>query len=176
MKAKISLAPPWITYWNEIVSTIGKDTSIQILPLISFGENNYFIILVVQDPQKAQALATLLKPTQEFGNITVSISVTTNNGIIEPLPCPLSAFIIADLFNIALNNNPYFEGITVIKNPMTNENNVFPVFKPSVIQFFNDDISNLCQTFTEVAAKVFANVMQKTICNVPILYSTSCNN
>ncbi|MEC0014158.1 hypothetical protein P4K74_27385, partial [Bacillus cereus] len=54
-------------------------------------------------------------------------------------------------------------------------NVVFPVFAAKVIQFFNDDISNLCQTFTEVAAKVFRDVMNDAICGIPILYSTSCS-
>ncbi|MEC2677413.1 hypothetical protein P9W92_27710, partial [Bacillus cereus] len=43
-----------------------------------------------------------------------------------------------------------------------------------VIQFFNDDISNLCQTFTGVAANVFRDVMKDEICGIPILFSTSC--
>ncbi|PEM42079.1 hypothetical protein [Bacillus toyonensis] len=54
-------------------------------------------------------------------------------------------------------------------------NVVFPVFSAEVIQFFNEDISNLCQTFTEVAAKVFRDVMNDAICGIPILYSTSCS-
>lgn len=39
---------------------------------------------------------------------------------------------------------------------------------------FNDDISNLCQTFTGVAADVFHDVMNDDVCGIPILFSTSC--
>lgn len=48
------------------------------------------------------------------------------------------------------------------------------MFTAEVIQFFNDDISNLCQTFTGVAANVFRDVMNDEVCDSPILFSTSC--
>jgi hypothetical protein len=74
----------------------------------------------------------------------------------------------------ALSGNPYFVEVVVKPQTPGGSNAVFPVFTAEVIQFFNDDISNLCNTFTAVAADVFADVMVDSLCDVQILYSTSC--
>ena len=94
--------------------------------------------------------------------------------IVNPFPCPLDAFEIAHLFQVALENNPYFQQVVVQPQLPGGANVIFPVFTTEVIQFFNDDISNLCQTFTGVAANVFHDVMNDVVCDIPILFSTSC--
>ncbi|PGC86827.1 hypothetical protein [Bacillus toyonensis] len=171
---EIQLAPPWITYFNEIKNSIGASQNITVGPLIPVG-GNYIILVKSKDDEKAVALATLLKPLVEFGNITVEVIVSNNeNQIVESLPCSLDAFEIAHLFQVALEGNPYFQQVVVQPQLPGGRNVVFPVFTAQVIQFFNDDISNLCQTFTEVAAMVFQNVMKENICDISILFSTSC--
>ncbi|EOO27278.1 hypothetical protein ICM_01554 [Bacillus cereus BAG1X2-3] len=174
VQAQPQLSPPWITYFNKLVNSIGADPTVTVGPLIPVGGN--FIILVhALSNEKAIALATLLKSFVEFGNVSVTVIVTNNeNQIVNPVPCPLDAFEIAHLFLVALENNPYFDQVVVQPQFPGGSNVVFPVFKAEVIQFFNDDISNLCQTFTGVAANVFHDVMQDEICDIPILFSTSC--
>ena len=51
---------------------------------------------------------------------------------------------------------------------------LFSGFRCGSHSVFNDDISNLCQTFTGVAANVFRDVMNDEVCGIPILFSTSC--
>lgn len=171
---EIQLAPPWITYFNEIKNSIGASPNVTVGPLIPVG-GNYIILVKSTDDEKALALATLLKPLVEFGNITVEVIVSNNeNQIVESLPCSLDAFESAHLFQVALEGNPYFQQVVVHPQLPGGPNVVFPVFTAQVIQFFNDDISNLCQTFTEVAAMVFQNVMKENVCDIPILFSTSC--
>ncbi|MED2785810.1 hypothetical protein P4261_15485 [Bacillus thuringiensis] len=174
VQAQPQLSPPWITYFNKLVNSIGADPTVTVGPLIPVGGN--FIILVhALSNEKAIALAMLLKSFVEFGNVSVTVIVTNNeNQIVNPVPCPLDAFEIAHLFLVALENNPYFDQVVVQPQFPGGSNVVFPVFKAEVIQFFNDDISNLCQTFTGVAANVFHDVMQDEICDIPILFSTSC--
>lgn len=168
------LSPPWITYFNELRNSIGADPTVTVGPLIP-TDGNFIILVQTADVEKAIALATLLKPTVQFGNVSVTIVVSVSgDGIVNPIPCPLDAFEIAHLFQVALENNLYFERVVVQPRLPGGENVIFPVFAAKVIQFFNDDISNLCQTFTEVAAKVFRDVMNDTICGIPILFSTSC--
>lgn len=168
------LSPPWITYFNEVKNSIGADPTVTVGPLIP-TDGNFIILVQTRSVEKAIALATLLKPTVQFGNVNVTIVVSIRgNDIVNPIPCPLDAFEIAHLFQVALESNFYFEQVVVQPQFPGGANVVFPVFRAKVIQFFNDDISNLCQTFTEVAAKVFRDVMNDTICGIPILFSTSC--
>ncbi|EEK50997.1 hypothetical protein FO497_28605 [Bacillus cereus ATCC 10876] len=168
------LSPPWITYFNELKNSIGADPTVTVGPLIPVG-GNYIILVHALSNEKARALATLLKSFVQFGNVSVTVIVTNNeNEIVNPFPCPLDAFEIAHLFQVALENNPYFEQVVVQPQFPGGPNVVFPVFAAEVIQVFNDDISNLCQTFTGVAANVFRDVMNDEICGIPILFSTSC--
>ncbi|EEL34370.1 hypothetical protein bcere0019_23770 [Bacillus cereus Rock3-28] len=153
------LSPPWITYFNELKNSVGADPTVTVGPLIP-TDGNFIILVQTTDFEKAIALATLLKPTVQFGNVTIIVSVI-GDGIVNPIPCPLDAFELAQVVV-----QPQFPG---------GANVVFPVFSAEVIQFFNDDISNLCQTFTEVAAQVFRDVMNDAICGIPILYLTSCS-
>ncbi|EEM86481.1 MULTISPECIES: hypothetical protein [Bacillus cereus group] len=168
------LSPPWITYFNELRNSIGADPTVTVGPLIP-TDGNFIILVQTTDFEKAVALATLLKPTVQFGNVNVTTVVSViGDGIVNPIPCPLDAFEIAHFFQVALENNLYFEQVVVQPQFPGGSNVVFPVFSAEVIQFFNDDISNICETFTEVAAKVFRDVMNDTICGIPILFSTSC--
>ncbi|PEI86307.1 hypothetical protein [Bacillus toyonensis] len=174
VQAQPQLSPPWITYFNELRNSIGADPTVTVGPLIPVG-GNYIILVHALSNEKARALATLLKSSIQFGNVSVTVIVTNNeNEIVNPFPCPLDAFEIAHLFQVALENNPYFEQVVVQPQFPGGVNVVFPVFKVEVIQFFNEDISNLCQTFTGVAANVFRDVMQDDVCDIPILFSTSC--
>ncbi|MEH6890737.1 hypothetical protein V7024_13630 [Bacillus sp. JJ864] len=169
------LSPPWNTYFNEIKFSIGVDPEVTVGPLIPAG-NGYIILITVTGNEKARALATLLKPTMNFGNVNVNIFISNREGqLVSSFPCPLDAFEIAHLVRVALKGNPYF--VEVVAQPQLpgGKNLVYPVFKPEVIQFFNDDISNLCNTFVAVAANVFKDVMKGAVCGVPLLFSTGCN-
>ncbi|MGG5735718.1 MULTISPECIES: hypothetical protein [Bacillus cereus group] len=171
---QVELSPPWITYFNELKNSIGADPTVTVGPLIPVG-GNFIILVQAMSDEKAIALATLLKPFVEFGNVSVTVVVSNEESVIvNPLPCPLDAFEIAHLFQVALENNPYFQQVVVQPQLPGGANVIFPVFAAKVIQFFNDDISNLCQTFTGVAANVFHDVMNDVVCDIPILFSTSC--
>lgn len=172
--AEVQLSPPWVTYFNKLRFTIGEDPEVMVGPLIPV-EPIYLALVIVSDNDKAKALATLLEPSVEFGNITVSVVViNADSELVSPLPCPLSPFAVAQLVETALSGNPNFEEVVVREQVPGGERAVYPVFAPEVIQFFNDDISNLCNTFTGVAADVFADVMKDSVCDVPLLFSTSC--
>jgi hypothetical protein len=174
-KVGVQLSPPWVTYQNELKYSIGQDPSVIVGPLIpAFG--NYIIPVTVIGDEKAIALATLLKNPVEFWNVCVNVVVINGNQeIVNPLPCPLCPLVVADLVQSALCGNPYFIEVVVKQQMPGDSNAVYPVFNPEVIQFFNDDISNLCNNFTAVAASVFADVMEEALCAVPIWYSTSCD-
>ncbi|WP_072333409.1 hypothetical protein [Thermoactinomyces sp. DSM 45891] len=171
----VELSPPWVTYFNEIKYSVGVDPGVTVGPLIPVGDV-YLILVTVSGNEKAKAIATLLNPTKTFGNVVVFVVVIDTHGeLISPLPCPLDAFCLASIFQIALTGNEFFQDVVVQPQLPGQPYAVYPVFKPEVIQFFNDDISNLCNTFTGVAASVFQDVLRNQICEVSILFSTSCD-
>ncbi|TMU87398.1 hypothetical protein FGG79_04530 [Bacillus sp. BHET2] len=173
-KSEVQVSPPWVTYFNELKYSIGQDLSVTVGPLIPVG-SQYLALVNVSDNEKAEALATLLVPSVEFGNITLNTIVINNEQeIVSPIPCPLRSFQIANLVEKALSGNPYFNQVVVKQQFPGSPNSVYPVFTAEVIQFFNDDLSNLCNSFTGVASTVFADVMKDKVCGISILFSTSC--
>lgn len=135
VQAQPQLSPPCITYFNELRNSIGADPTVTVGPLIPVG-GNYIILVHALSNEKARALATLLKSSVQFGNVSVTVIVTNNeNEIVNPFPCPLDAFEIAHLFQVALENNPYFEQVVVQPQFPGGVNVVFPVFKAEVINF-----------------------------------------
>ncbi|CAG9614087.1 hypothetical protein BACCIP111899_03314 [Bacillus rhizoplanae] len=170
----VGLSPPWVIYFNELKFSIGENPGVTVGPLIPAGDD-YIILVTVTGNEKARAIATILNPTVNFGNINVNVVVSNREGqMIAPFSCPLDAFEIAHVFQLALEGNPFFEDVVVKPQLPGEQDVVYPVFKPKVIQFFNDDISNLCNTFVAVAANVFKDVILNTLCDIPILFSTSC--
>ncbi|WP_370872872.1 hypothetical protein [Croceifilum oryzae] len=171
----VELSPPWVTYFNEIKYSVGADPGVTVGPLIPVGDV-YLIIVTVSGNEKAKAIATLLNPTITFGNVEAFVVVINTDGEqVFPLPCPLNAFLVASIVQTALTGNEFFQKVVVQPQLPNQPNAVYPVFKPEVIQFFNDDISNLCNNFTGVAANVFQDVLRNEICEVSILFSTSCD-
>ncbi len=103
----------------------------------------------------------------------MTVIVTNNeNEIVNPFPCPLDAFEIAHLFQVALEIILILNKLWYSLSSWRTEC-CFP-FRCGSHSVFNDDISNLCQTFTGVAANVFRDVMNDEVCGIPILFSTSC--
>lgn len=64
------LSTPWITYFNELRNSIGTDPTVTVGPLIP-TDGNFIILVQTTDAERAITLATLLKPTVQFGNINV---------------------------------------------------------------------------------------------------------
>ncbi|MED4751743.1 hypothetical protein [Brevibacillus choshinensis] len=171
-KAQIRLSPPEATYFNEIKFSIGNDPLVRVEPLIEMPGGNFRITLHVQGTQKARALATLLVRTKQIGNLRIHVRVKTTEGnVVQPISRTLSPREIANLYRVAFRTNRLFNFAMV--RASISFTAVYPVFKAQVIQFFNDDLSDLFNNFNRVAAFVFRDVLRNTINRTPILFSTA---
>lgn len=139
--SKMKLSPPWCTYVNKVKGLFNGDPDIKI----EFDEEEYILQLFVDDDEKADALMKLLPPQKEFGNVVMKINVVPANNSTDYL----------ELFRAAFKNNPNVVDITSVENPFGEPLN-FVVFKKEVIQFYNDDISDLngvLSTLNEMSAR-----------------------
>ncbi|WP_026576220.1 hypothetical protein [Bacillus sp. UNC438CL73TsuS30] len=171
------LSPPQYTYFNELKYSIGNDPMVQVLNLIEFPEDGGYLIpiIVFSSRKKARALATILNLQKELGNITVNAIVIYDKSIVRPYGRTFTAEGLVDLFEEALSSNRYFKfAETKLFSPDTPS--VYPVFTKSVIQFFNDDISDLYNNFNEVAAFVFRDVLRDEINGILINPSTEMDS
>lgn len=171
-RAQIRISPPEFTYFNEIKFSIGNDPLVQVEPLRQLSGGDFLITIRVQGMQKARALATLIIATKQIGNLLIQVRVVTSEGNrVQPITRALTPREIAALYQTAFRTNRLFN-FAVVRASIS-FTAVYPVFKAQVIQFFNDDLSDLFNNFNQVAAFVFRDVLRNRINETPILFSTA---
>ncbi len=159
----IRLSPPWYTFANEIKYTYGLSPYITVHDLEG-EEDRYTLPIKVYNNDIATALRNILPLTTIIGNITIDIVVLNSRNKVVPVTNKAyTPQTLAQTFCTALYKNPLFIGtvLTAKKLPTLMQStigDVAIVIRKSVVQFFNDDISDLCSNYNEVAAKVFGLV------------------
>ena len=145
-KKEFKLSSPWMTYYHEIEALFGEDPAIKV----SFDNDEKIIKLYVIGDEKAEALTQILPAKKEFGNVTVSINIIPANQFNESK---------VSLFQKAFEGNPVVDAIktlVVFNAPVT-----YIIFKNKVVQFFNDDISdingNKSTLYQDIADDIFEN-------------------
>jgi hypothetical protein len=161
----IKLSPPWVNFYHEIAALFEQDPEVKVV----YDEENYTIQLYVSNGRKADALAKLLPAEKDFGNVRICISVIPAN---ENTEDPVSNFRDAFAGNAAVDN------VVSIDTPFGKMNYV--VFVPQVVQYFNDDISDLygnrTTLFQEIAKDVFGDTYGVNFCtdNTNGYFGKSC--
>lgn len=159
----IRLSPPWYTFANEIKYTYGLSPYITVNDLEDEGDK-YTLTIEVANNDIATALRNVLPLTHTIGNITIDIVVLNSRDKVVPVTNKAyTPQTLAQTFCTALYKNPLFIGtvLTAEKIPLSMQStigDVVIVIRKSVVQFFNDDISDLCSNYNEVAARVFSLV------------------
>lgn len=143
---KLGLVSPWVEYYRKLEALFAEDPGIKVL----LNNKHPEIKLLIEDGAKADALTQLLAPEITYGNVTVKVTVVPANP-------KLSAGKI-DLVAKAFEGNGAVAGIYSIDRVFTNAVN-FVVFKPKVVQYFNDDLSDAhgirSTLYQELAKEVF---------------------
>ena len=165
------LSPPWYTFFNFLKHSVGADRCVEVLEMRELSDGKFLVEVDVKDRHRAAAMANILLPHKNFGNIDVSVEVSHCGRIVRPGEPPRSARDLVRLFEEAFCTNRYFERAESARVPGGTW--VFPVFAKAVIQFFNDDISDLYSNFNGVAADVFAEVLMLSVNGVLVNPSTA---
>lgn len=165
------LAPPWYTLWNEVKHTIGNDKSVQVLELET-KQNPYKIRIITNDVKKGEALATLLESIHFLGNIDVVIQVEDKEGQVYEKKVVSTTMELKALLSVAFEDNSYYVGTVVQSLDPGNLTFIYPVFTKSVIQFYNDELSDLYHNYNEVTAKVFKQLIVDEVNGLAIGCST----
>lgn len=173
--SEVKLTPPWYTFRNQIRYTYGMSPFITVNELVQV-EKYYVLSITSCSEAVAYALRQVLPLEKIFGNLTVLVKVFGPTGseifISDESYTPQS---LAKLFCTALSYNPLFVGAIPFEyDPnLPFMKSVYIVITPTVIQFFNDDLSDLCSNYNEVAAKVFQEITTlKYKPNLSVAFST----
>lgn len=140
----MKLSAPWVKFYREIEALFAQDDDVRV----TYDEGANEVKLFVDNPVKADALNQLLPTEKEFGNVKIKITVVpANEGNITGL----------DLIERAFEGNPALCYTVPIDCPMGHYD--YAVFQAKVVQFFNDDLSDIngnCSTlYQDIAKDVF---------------------
>ncbi|MCL2336141.1 MAG: hypothetical protein FWC60_01840 [Firmicutes bacterium] len=165
------LSPPQYTYYNYIKHSIGNDPCVNVADMKEMGGGNYVIPIHVQGHERAVALATILELHKSMGNLSIDIEIFCGNQMVTPSENTENSESLLKLYEQALSTNRYF-ACAKINELLPGYPSIFPVFKKEVIQFYNDDLSDLYRNFNGVAADVFREVFKSSINDITINPST----
>ena len=142
-KNGVKLSPPWCTYVHYIESIFKGDPDVSI----RYSEEDYLVQIFVDKEEKYEAIRTLMPSCKAFGNVTLTIQVV-------PADEDKAQKDILDVFKKAFKGNPNVKDIVSIE--MFGATMNYIVFKKEVVQFFNDDLTDLHgaeSTLNEIIAK-----------------------
>ena len=154
--AKLNLSPPWVVYYRKLSAFFREDSEVRI----TYDDIEQEIKLYVNNAEKAVALENLLPSEQNFGNVTLYITIVpANQTCFDSVKAGYSTNMI-DIVR-ALFDNKAVVGIKVVDGIMTNKM-TFVIFKKEVVQYFTDDIGDyhgICSTlYQDLAKEIFGSI------------------
>jgi len=144
----LKLEAPWYTYQKKVKALFEQDPDIIVGDVneLTDGKTNYAFDIEVRNHEKFVALDRVMPEVVEFGNVTLGItlydeenSVITEDGI--------------EIFTTIFKGNPLVEDIKDVVD-FTGTRHGFVCFKPQVVQFFDDDISDFNGNWSGLAQDI----------------------
>ncbi len=142
-------SPPWQTYYRKVYALFDSDPEVAVM--FSDGEEKV-LTLYVDNTIKAEAIETLLPAEVNFGNVLMKVEVIPSNTSMTP----------EQLFRHAFSGNPILSDVESVDGVLTNPI-CYVLFEPSIIQFWDDDLSDangVCTMLPQDVAKDVFNEQQ----------------
>lgn len=141
---ELNISSPWVIFCKEVDALFKNDPDV----MVDYNGEGTRVVVRVEGAEKADALSKLLPRSRTFGNVTVRVEVIPANMVEENK---------VDLFRKAFEGNPAMSFIQSTKKSLYTA--CYAVFRKEVVQFFNDDLSDLngmCSTlYQDIADDVF---------------------
>lgn len=143
----IKQVSPWVNYCSEVKELFRNDPDITVVS----DEVGLILSLYVNDNEKAMALMNLMPVEKHWGNVVLNIRI---------IPANQNSDTRIDLFRKAFKGNTAFSGVVEIPSEMPFSPS-YVLFKPEVVQYYNDDLSDAnglkTTLYQELAKDVFEN-------------------
>lgn len=140
----MKLSAPWVNFYRELEALFAQDEEVRVV----YQEESNEVQLYVENARKADALTQLLPAERTFGDVVLKITVIPANDI---------KVTKADLFMEAFDGNPAFRYIQHVESVVGSFD--YAVFENRVVQYFNDDLSDLngnkSTLYQDIAKDVF---------------------
>ena len=161
----VNLSAPWVQYYRKLDAMFKHDINVTVV----FDGTDIRCDLYVDGDEKAEALAKLLKPTVEFGNVIMPVIVHPSNEIramyenklvypYAPGRYARTAPYAQDMHYIALNTNSAMTSVEYKYGP-GGAVFTYVIFRPQVVQYFADNIGdyygNVSTLYEDIARDIF---------------------
>ena len=120
------ISPPWITYVKKVDALFEGDPDV----IVSYDDDARMLTLLVEGQDKASAIERLLPHEVEFGNEKLSTEVVPSN----------STTMEATVRKAFAGNTAVSSIETAGAGVPLMEGRTYVLFKPEVVQFFDDDM------------------------------------
>ena len=102
--AKLNLSPPWVVYYRKLSAFFKEDSEVRI----TYDDIEQEIKLYVDNAEKAVALEKLLPKEQNFGNVTLYITIVPANQTTFDSVKVAYSTNSSDIIHICFNFDIYF--------------------------------------------------------------------
>lgn len=145
----VGISSPWMTYYKKLVALFFDDPELEV----KWIEDEKNIIIESTNTFKIMALEKLLAPVVTFGNVTITVKCLVKDGSEES---------VAAIFRTAFAGNPHISEV-IEQETMGCIDQTFVLFKPEVIQFFNDDITDYHGNWNGLSEDIMREVINKNL-------------
>lgn len=150
----IKLEAPWHTHAKKLKALFERDPDINVGEVyeIDDAEISYGVDISVRNHKKFIALDRALPSVKEFGNVKLAINLfDEENASINP---------DAALYETIFKNNPILDRVEDVVDH-TGTHVGYVIFKPEVVQFFDDNLASYNGNWSglaqDIAEEVFDN-------------------
>ena len=151
----LGVIAPWYEYQKQIKALFERDPQIIVGEVYEpqGGEVNYAFDIEVRSHEKFEALEKLLPATKEFGNVSLGIVLYDEENLIGVQD-------VVATYRALFRDNPIVQDIAVVPDQFGTPQ-LYILFKPEVIQYFRDELTDYNGLFSglaqDIAKDVFAD-------------------
>lgn len=147
MVNETTLYTPWIIMYKLFKALFGDDPEIKV----EYNDTDPCLKLFVSNEEKADALAKLLPPSYDFGNVSLGVIVVPPNS---------NATDRTELFKKAFAGNPAFKDSVALEE--FGGKFIYNIFTKKVVQYTADDIGDFygveSTLYEDIARDVFGDI------------------
>lgn len=148
---KLTIEAPWQTFCKELKALFERDKDIIVSDIYEPDDGmdtDYGVAIQVMRHDKFVALDRLLPRMKEFGNVTLGIDLfDEENAEVDT----------AGLLKTLFDGNPIVDSIKTRTDPAGCDWN-YVLFRPEVIQFFDDDLGDYNGNWNGLAEDIARDV------------------
>ena len=155
-----AIIAPWYEYQKQIKALFEREPQITVGEVYEpeGHEVDFAFDIQVRSHEKFTALDGLLPATKEYGNVTLGIEIFDEANI-------TAADDLAVIYKTLFRDNPIVQDIVVVPDHFGTPQ-VYILFRPEVIQYYRDELTDYNGLFSGLAQDIAREVFEDETGNV----------